>query len=241
MIQEQFNKVAQDVSERYTNYLEALRNAYNRTILTADLSPRQLGTFKKEIDSIQTRYLEQEVDHVTKVHDLLLDYIGQAIADDKMDVSVTQDHEWTDYLYQNTNFLYEAIKLQSSKDALYINNFLRVKVLEVLNLNDHQKAYSLVFNNRDLSFFYTDKIGRKINSQKYIRSLARDYMVTSYSDMLVGSAILNGIDEVGIENVDPNHRDHGKIISVTGENELNYFSVRNEIFHPNSNSIIRFI
>jgi hypothetical protein len=106
-------------------------------------------------------------------------------------------------------------------------------------MNDYQTAYNLVFNHRDLSFYYTDKLGRKINSTKYVRTVTRDYLVKNYNDVIAGAAILNGIQEVTIENVDSNHEHHGKVIAVNDPNEVNYFAVRDEIFHPNSNSIIR--
>ncbi len=64
-------------------------------------------------------------------------------------------------------------------------------------------------------------------------------MVKNYNDMIVGAAILNDIPNLKVENVDANHKDHGKIISVYDENDVNYFSVRDDIFHPNSNSILR--
>lgn len=237
MVQDEFNNVAQEVSTRYTAYLEALRNAYNRSILTADLTARQLGIFKKEVANIQSRYLEQEVERLVTIHERLLDLVAQNT--DHLPVKVVEDTEWTSYAYQNANFLYEVIKLQSSKDALYINNFLRAKVLQVMSLNDYATAYSLVFDGKDLSFFYVDSIGRKVNSQKYVRSIAREYMVGNYNDLIAGAAILNDVQEVTVENVDHNHRDHGKIISVIDKNEVNYFTIKADLFHANSNSILK--
>jgi hypothetical protein len=72
-----------------------------------------------------------------------------------------------------------------------------------------------------------------------MRTAARDYLVKNYNDLVAGSAILNGIEEVVIENVDKNHEHNGKVIAVTGNDGVNYFDIREDIFHPNSNSIVR--
>lgn len=239
MRQEEFTKAAHDASVRYTNFLDNLRNAYNRTILSAKLNPKTLNTFRKEVTNLQQIYLEKEVEQVTELHG----HLSRMIHEDtfSLNVEVLEDDEWGDYLYQNANFLFEAIKLQSAKDALYINNFLRTKILEIMALDDYKKAYNLVFDSKDLSFFYTDKIGRRINSVKYVRTLTRDFMVGNYNDMLAGAAILNDINKVTIENPDEAHKDNGKTISINGDSDVNYFSIRTEIFHPNSNSIIKVI
>ena len=237
MRQADFTSISNELSTRYTSFLESLLAAYNRTILSADLTPRSLDAFNKEAANVHRLYLEREVDAMVKVYDKVKVMIAtdtQGLA-----VEVLEDDDWSRYLSENTNFLYEAVKLQSSKDILYVNNFLRSKVLTVMAMNDYQAAYTLVHKHKDLNFYYTDKIGRKINSTKYVRTVARDYLVKNYNDLIAGAAILNGIAEVKIENVDSNHEDHGKVIAVNNPNEVNYFTIRDETFHPNSNSIVR--
>jgi hypothetical protein len=235
--QAEFNAISNEVSVRYTHFLETLLASYNRVILSADLTPRSIESFKKEIANIHKHYLEREVEAMIDAHEKLRAMVA---ADTQgHSVNVLDDSEWSVYLSENTNFLYDAVKLQSSKDVLYVNNFLRSKVLQVMSLNDYQVAYQLVFNHKDLSFYYTDKIGRKINSVKYIRTVTRDYLVKNYNDLVVGSAILNGNDTIKIENVDANHQHHGKVVAVNDANDVNYFTLREDVFHPNSNSIVR--
>lgn len=237
--QTQFTSIANEVSVRYTSFLETLLNSYNRVILSANLNAKSLSIFKSETNNILKHYLEREVDELIKVYNDLADIISNDT--DNYAVKVLDDSEWSEYLTENTNFLYEAIKLQSSKDTLYLNNYLRTKVLQVLSMNEAQIAYNLIHNHKDLSFYYTDKIGRKINSAKYIRTSARDYLIKNYNDLIVGTALLNDKKELIVENLDKEHKDHGKIISINQENEINYFNIRDEVFHPNSNSIIRIV
>lgn len=237
MRQAEFNSISNEVAIRYTTFLETIQAAYNRTILSADLSPRTLDQFKKEIANIHKHYLEREVQMLVDVHDKLQNMISSDTQAQK--ISVVDDSEWGNYLSDNTNFLYESIKIQSYKDTLHINNFIRAKALQVRSLNDYQSAYSLVFNHSELSFYYTDKLGRKINSVKYVRTASRDYLVKNYNDMVVGSAILNGNDTVTVDHVDHNHEDYGKVFAVSGSHDVNYFDVREDVFHPNSNAIVR--
>jgi hypothetical protein len=216
--QAEFTSLANDIASRYTHFLETISGSYNRVILSTDISARSLESFKKDVANIHKQYLEREVTETVTIFDKLKLMIDTDTA--KMDIKVVQDEEWLSYLSENTNFLFEAIKLQSSKDVLYINNFLRAKMLQVMTLNNHSAVYSLVSNHRDLAFFYTDKIGRKINSVKYVRTVSRDYFVKNYSDLVIGSAILNGVENVIVNNVDVNHREHGKIISVRGNDDV---------------------
>lgn len=235
--QSEFTAVANEVSIRYNHFLETLLGSYNRIILSADLTARSLDSFKKETANILKHYLEREVQETVGAYNELKDMI--ATDTQPLKVKVLEDDIWAEHLTELTHFLYEAIKLQAAKDVLYINSFLRSKVLAIQSLNDYQVAYTLIFNHKDLSFYYTDKLGRKINSTKYVRTVTRDYMVKGYNDMLAGAAILNGIETVTIINTDDSHKDSGKVIAVNDPNEVNYFSIRDDIFHPNTNSILR--
>lgn len=235
--QSEFTSVANEVSIRYDHFLETILASYNRTILAADLSPRSIEGFKKETANILKHYLEREVTEIVTLYQRLLADI--ATDTQQLPVKVTEDEDWTEHLSENTHFLYEAIKLQAAKDVLYVTNFLRTKVIALHSLNDGQIAYSLVYNHKDLNFYYTDKLGRKINSTKYIRTITRDFMVKNYNDLIAGAAILNGITEATIGNTDEGHKDNGKVIAINNPNRVNYFTIREDVFHPNSNSILR--
>jgi hypothetical protein len=235
--QTEFTNAAAEVSIRYNHFLETLLASYNRVILSADVSARAIEGFKKETGNILHQYLEREVDQSVALYQRVIDMVEEDTQ--SLPIKVTQDGDWLEHASENTNFLYEAIKLQASKDVLYVTNFLRSKVIALQSLNDGQLAYSLVYNHKNLSFYYTDKLGRKINSTKYVRTVTRDYMVKNYNDLIAGAALLNDIHEVTIENTDINHKDNGKVIAVNDPHEVNYFSSRDEIFHPNSNSILR--
>jgi hypothetical protein len=236
-LQEKFTMNADLAASRYTNYLELILAAYNRTILSKQLNARSIKVFKDEVQMLNKHYLEREVDHTLENFEALKNAIADSTKD--LTVPVLDDEDWGVYLEDSTNFAFETIKLQSSKDALYAANFLRTKVIELIHMNDFERAYNLVFTSRDLDFFYTDKIGRKVNSIKYIRTMVRDYHVKSYNDLMAGAALINGINEAKVINIDVNHGDHDKTISINSEDTLNYFSIRNEMFHPNTNSILR--
>lgn len=234
---ESFTTFSNHAAQRYTDYLERILAAYNRTVLSKSLNVSSIKTFKDEVDMLNKHYLESEVEHMVDNYNALQRWVHEDTSHHSVDV--LNDDDWATYLSDNANFTYEVIKLQSTKDALYATNYLRAKVLEVINMNDYERAYNVIFSSRDLAFFYTDKIGRKINSVKYIRTLYRDFFVKNYNDLIAGSAILNDIKTATIINTDVNHGDHDKTISVNDENTLNYFSIRNDSFHPNTNSILR--
>lgn len=235
--QAEFSQLANDLSNRYRNFLETIVGSYNRTILGSEFTGRAATQFTKEVNNILKTFLENEV----KVTVATYEKLNAMVTEDtkNLGVSVVEDSEWAEYLSTNTNFLYEAIKLQAAKDTLFASNYMRSKMLELMSLSAGEAKYTLVSSHKDINFYYTDKLGRKINSVKYIRTLVRDYLVKNYNDMIYGSAQLNAIEELVVYHVDSNHNDHGKIVSVNEVNELNYFTVRLDIFHPNSDAILR--
>lgn len=234
---DKFSVLANQAADRYVAYLESILASYNRIILSKSINVGSIKVFKDEIMMLNKHYLEKEAEHTVEVYNQINNLVQEDTKGKSVDV--TNDDEWASYLSENTNFIFEVIKLQSTKDALYAVNFFRTKLIQIINMNDYERAYSLLFSSKDLAFFYTDKIGRKVNSVKYVRTLYRDYLIKNYNDLIAGAAILNGIKQATIINIDAEHGDHEKIISINEESELNYFSIREEKFHPNSNNILR--
>lgn len=234
---DKFSVLANQAADRYVAYLESILASYNRLILDKNINVGSIKVFKDEIMMLNKHYLEREVEQTVETYNQINTFVQEDTKEQSVDV--TDDEEWASYLSENTDFIFEVIKLQSTKDALYAINFFRTKLIQIVNMNDYQRAYALVFSSKDLAFFYTDKIGRKINSVKYIRTLYRDYLLKNYNDLIAGSGILNGLDEATIINIDIEHGDHEKIISINNETELNYFAIREDKFHPNSNNILR--
>lgn len=235
--QNQFSIIADQTAGRYVEFLQRTLSLYNTFILSRELNPKSISSFSKELNNFNKLYLEKEVNETMKLYEQLNSFIDE---DTKhLGVKVTEDNDWSLYLSENINFLFEAIKLQSTKDVLYASNFFRTKLIEIVSMNKYEMAYNLIFNSKELDFHYTDKIGRKIQSVKYIRTITRDFVIKNYNDMIVGSAILNGIEKATIQNISDEHKDHNKIVFINKQNDINYFDIRNEIFHPNTNSILR--
>lgn len=230
--QVEFSKIADEFADRYRRYLEIILNSYNSVILSGEMNNRKITSFSKEIANIQSNFLTNEVSKITSAYE----WITEAVTTDVGNDDIFNEEEWLDYVEANTSFLYDIFKVQSTKDAIYATNFLRSKVLQVRNLNEYQLAHNLIYNSRDLGFFYTDKLGRKVNAVKYIRTMARDYLVKNYNDLIYGYAMINNNVNLVVDHLDEGHKHNG--IQIDTETS-HYFDIKDDVFHPNSNALLR--
>lgn len=233
-----FDRIANSFAERYVTFLGSIRAAYQSRLLNRNVTYASIHTFEKEANAIATLYLEREINEVTAMEMAIKSFIQSDCTIYDIKADVLNDDNYLEYLDDFTKFVYNSIKQQVSKDILFAAQHLRVDALKLINSNHNH--VTLLLNYKDLEFSFTDKMGRNLASKKYIRTLVRDYCVKAYNDLFAENLDLNNIDQAIVDNPDHTHSHYGTIVTINdNENELNYFNVREDIFHPNTNSILK--
>lgn len=234
----EFDKNANAFAERYTHFLGSTKAAYQSRILDRNLTHNSIKGFEKEATNIAVVYLEGEIKEVERAEQLIKNFIETDFTLYDLPTKVLTNEIYMEYLQDFSAFVFNSIKHQVSKDILYATQQLRVESLKLVNNGyDH---VSLFLKYKEPDFIFTDAIGRSLPSKKYIRTLVRDYFVKSYNDIFVENLLMNDFNTVEVDHADVKHKDYGLVLSINDpENELNYYKVRDSIFHPNSNAILK--
>lgn len=86
------------------------------------------------------------------------------------------------------------------------------------------------------AFVRADRAGKTWNTQIYAKTVVRSLAALSYADAMVFATAAAGKTKVRVRN-QPNHRHDGMIVSIFREDSnTSYLDLREEIFHPNTNS-----
>lgn len=81
--------------------------------------------------------------------------------------------------------------------------------------------------------------GRLVDADEYVRLTHRDGLLTFRNDVFLIAVQLAGETTAVIKNENPKHRHHGKKVIVFGAGNLpTYESIRAEVFHPRSRSVM---
>lgn len=238
--QVEFDKFANAFAERYVSFQNSIKAAYQSRILNRDLNYKSIKSFEKEANNVAALYLEREILEVQEAERVIKQFINSDFNIYSLPVKVLKSEEYMEYLSDFSVYVYNSIKHQVAKDILFATQKLRVESIKLLNTNGDY--FNLVMNYKDPEFVFNDKAGRNLPSKKYIRTMVRDYFVKSYNDIFVENLLLNGVNEVEVDHIDTNHKHYGLILSINdSENELNYFNVRDDVFHPNSNAVLKVV
>jgi hypothetical protein len=238
--QVEFDKNANAFSERYGAFLGNIKAAYQARILSKSLNYKSIKSFEQEASNLARLYLEGEIEQCQRAEVAIKQYIESDFAKTGMDAEVLDNPEYMNYLSDFTSYVYSSIRHQVSKDILFATQRLRVESIKLLNSNFNYMQ--TIIDYKEPEFVFNDKAGRNLPSKKYIRTMVRDYFVKSYNDIFVENLILHNIDAVQVYHIDQTHKHYGLILSVNNnDNELNYFKVRDDIFHPNSNAVLMMV
>lgn len=88
-----------------------------------------------------------------------------------------------------------------------------------------------------VQFHYEDRAGRRWPSHKLVRTIWRHALLLDWNETAMLVMAERGITQATIEHPDESHAERGTVISLTEEPTLiTWNSVREDVFHPNSNT-----
>lgn len=101
-------------------------------------------------------------------------------------------------------------------------------------------AARIVEGQAPVSFRVLDTLGRKWKTTDYAAALVKGAMQGIYANTFATIAAEAGVDLVEVIYPDEVHDNHGLLVSLSGaKGRLGFMSVRDEIFHPNSEAQLR--
>jgi hypothetical protein len=91
-----------------------------------------------------------------------------------------------------------------------------------------------------VDFRFTDRIGRRYQSNKHVRDQYRLHLLISYGESFVQTASIAGYSLVEIVTSDQSAKANGELLSVHGDGRHpTFYDIQSEVFHPTSQASLR--
>lgn len=240
---------AEAAAERYGHLIAAFRSLYQSSLNANDFgSARQMENLLKQAYTIAHAYMNTER---TVLHGAFEQIASDARRTtlEQMNVTLAEDSENDagDTLESIYEHLLREIAIQIERDIVFLGESLRRAWLQV-RLAARSKGISTraalgefrIGASSDLQFFFHDRGNAKWPSRKFVRAVTRHHLLNAYNEVVLTLLADHGFEIAEVEHVNPNADSNGMQIAMSPGSELpTYAEIRNEIFHPNSDAIVR--
>lgn len=203
----------------------------------------QLAAVSDECFAVSNTYFNAETDEITQTimgiateaHLRVIDEL-QSIDADSLSAQALA------HLGESQTYLHNEVSAQVYRDVSNARQQLQRAVLEVysavrtrgISERRAQIEYQMTHSGA-VNFEFVDRAGRRSLSNKFVRSLWRQTLLSVYNEVLLMTLAEHGIQRAAVIRVENGIPHPIEIISLTGEGDLrSYSEVRDEYFHPNS-------
>ncbi len=247
-IQQQMTQLADNAAVRYGLFLDALKVIYGKALTGAKLDQETIRAAKNEAFEILVNYIQVESSNIVEDIDAIASE-ASVTTFDELGVALPEDLSApvSDLAQAIDEYLLQEIRLQAHRDVAFLEEGLRRTLLQV-SVAARSSGLSpraaliqyMIGNAQELNFFFHDRRGAKWSSQKFIRGVYRHGLLTVYNEAVLLTLADHGVEFAQIEHASVKSTEHGQIVAMSpnGEHPI-YSEIRGEIFHPNSDAILR--
>lgn len=248
MITNQLTEMAGHAAGRYEDFLDRLRAVYSRAI-----SHPNFGSAAHRSDVIQasgieaSKFLGAEISALendanqifTEAHQTTIAQLQSTTPDDFVDAAV-------EHLQHSLNYLYESINDQVRRDLAKLKSAVNTAMFEVNVSARSQRISHLsahreyrVIKSGDVTFGFRDRANRVWQSEKFVRTLYRQTLLSIYNETVLLTLADHGVDAAYVHHADGKAEVNGIKVALTFSQNLPIYSdIRDEIFHPNANAYL---
>jgi hypothetical protein len=249
MISQTLTTRAESASLRYRMLIESWRSMFMRALdrpnfdkpsVVNDLVGDAREMAKNYALSERTHVETQSVEIASEAHTATLDALR---SQDARDLSEAV----TEQLKALERYVLNEIAIQIERDIAflrqsYLSVALQVKIAarsQRIGLRSALIQYR-VGNAAELSFFFRDRRNQRWPSHKFIRSVWRQHLLAVYNETVLIDLAEHGQRFAEVSHLSPSSQFHGmKIALSSNTSHPTYAEIRNEIFHPNSEAILK--
>lgn len=250
MTPQELTEAAQRASERYVLFLNSLRGVLSQA-LRSDPSDMRARTALREACLESARaflrteigIIEQEVERSAEEETVRL---NSTISPDSSDAELSPLAQ--DIVETAQDRLETELRAQIERDIMQVLLKHKDFQIEVHMLADIERIsadgakFKVLMRGEDqVRFYFRDRMGRKLQSQKFIRTVWRDALLQTGNEAFLIAAAKSGFDTVVVDHPDRQSSANGVEIAINPEfeGEVSYADVRDSIFHPNSQAVLR--
>jgi hypothetical protein len=236
-----YTKASNRAAERYSIVLAAFRSLLFGH-MGRPFSEVSMRTLRAEASSIARTFADSETDLIRTTLSDTAQNAQEAVLGDLDAVSgATIPEALKPFLEQSVEHLSLEIAAQLSRDVEALVRRYREYALEA-----QLAAYSrglikpaVTMGDQQVSFHFRDRAGRLTPSEGFIRIAWRQSLVSLGAEFYLLEAVNRSATKVIVVNPDPSHKWQGQEISLTGEEGRSFTDLRDEIFHPNTDSVLK--
>ncbi len=250
MIVSQFISTEADLAvERYGAVLSAFQLSYARALNQPHFgSPKQLAEIAAGAYAIASFYLQSEGGFI-EIASTAVALEAQRVTLEQLSAAsvITLSEAISEHANESDAHLSREITIQVERDIAMLTHTLRKTILSVgmaaraaqiaprQALMQHRVSAS-----NELSFVFLDRSASKWPSLRFLRSLWRQHLLAIYNETVLLTLSDHGIEQAEVQHTDEKAPVHGMIISIVEDPELpSYSDILSDVFHPNSEAILR--
>jgi hypothetical protein len=238
-------ELAQKAADRYLNVIHAMRGIYAQAVNSSN--PFKEGVRRqmmRQAQDLTATYFGLEVEQIQAV---LAEIALTAVRDARFALGLSLigselSKPMTAHLRDIETALREDLTRQLQRDAGALQSKLKTMLLQAnmqymagggRRLN--HLASLLAKDDGELKFWFVDRANRRWPSQKFVRSIWRQALVTAYNEIYLMVLADAGERQAVITGPNSENQFVGKIIAIAADAEgETYLSLKEEAFHPNS-------
>lgn len=239
---------ADAASQRYGMLVEGWRALYTSALDQSHFgSEKQLRSVVAQAYGMARMFLATETDQIEATSDRIASEAQRVtLAQLSSKVAKELSDEASEHVSASNDYLLHEISVQIERDIAFLRQSLRSTYLHV-NLAaraNHQSARAALMqyrigNSSELHFFFHDRRNQRWPSRKFVRSVWRQHLLSTYNETVLITLSDHGIDVAQVEHIDPNSDKHGMKISMDSNSDLpTYAEIKGTIFHPNSDAVL---
>lgn len=243
MIVNEISALAEKAADRYLNVIFGFRGAYSKAISQQDpTTAKVLSEFSANLYDIARTYLNSEEDVINSVtaeiallsaSDALSAVGATESANDIVDALSAYLNAFKDYIRSE-------IAVQLERDIAAVRKKLRSIGLQAEILSGStgisRKAAIIqlkLTDSGEFRFYFTDRQNRKWPSQKYVRTIWRQHLLSVYNEVYLYVLSKYGRKTAMVKHMDANSKSHMVTFNI-----VEYEAIKDEYFHPNANAVV---
>jgi hypothetical protein len=240
-----FNQQSDAAAGRYLTVIQGFRGAYGQAFTGPLMKPSAIDSLSGGLYGIARIYLPNEQGEIARASEWAA-FKAQENAFNDLGVSTAfygYDDDTSELLSASQQHLSDEIAVQLERDIAFTKQSLRRARLQVgiaarTQGIDQQtaKVQHLIDGRNELKFQFTDRGGRRWPSHKFIRQAWRHHLLTTYNDAYMATAA-----EYGVSQFEIDHPSGARFSTLPGGALPSYDEVKDQIFHPNSVTLVRVV
>mgnify|MGYP001298923751 CR=1 FL=1 len=238
---------ALQASDRYVAFLNNLRGQLWTALRKDPTDMRSRDALFRDVHALAVTFLDQERPTLHQAVEEVAQDALQRVALD-LGVSVSQKLQnafLTDYRDNIAHFLLQEFMTQLDRDIhqvmrKYEELGLQVFMERQTSATPEEAHFRVLMNaNESMSFYFRDRSSRKLNSQKYIRTVVRHALVTVWTQLYAMEATSYSASHLTVEHPDKAKYDGLKLGFVDSQGLPTLMDVKDEIFHPQTKAYLK--